>query len=281
MTTQVNESAARAKRSSDLALRVRRHVLAMTSSSGASHIGGAFSMADLLAALYEGWLRVDPADPSNPARDRFVLSKGHACSALYATLAEKGFFPRQLLETFYRDGTRLAGHVTASGVPGIDVSTGALGHGLAIACGMALAGKRSPAPFRVAAILSDGECDEGSTWEAALFAPHHRLDNLLVIVDYNKVQSLGHVKDVLDLEPLGAKWTAFGWAVREIDGHDPLAIEEALDAVPFADGRPTCIIGHTVKGKGVSFMENQLLWHYRPPSQEELLRALAELPAIS
>ena len=260
----------------ELSLRVRRHVVRMTHRAQSAHVGGALSMADLLAVLYGGWLRVDPAAPSWPARDRFILSKGHACTALYAVLAERGFFSTDLLTSFYTDGARLAGHVTTS-VPGIEVSTGSLGHGLALACGMALAGRRDQDPYRAIALLSDGECDEGSIWEAALFAPHHRLDNLLVIVDYNAIQSLGRVKDILNLDPLADKWRAFGWGVREIDGHHHAVIEDALNGVPFEAGRPSCIVARTVKGKGVSFMEDRLLWHYRSPDAEELARALAEL----
>ena len=162
-------------------------------------------------------------------------------------------------------------------MPGVEVSTGSLGHGLSIGCGMALAGNRDKMPYRVFVLLSDGECDEGSTWEAALFAPHHHLDNIIVIVDYNKIQSFGTVKDVLDLEPLGNKWQTFGWAVREIDGHDFRQIEESLLSVPFKPERPSCIIAHTVKGKGISFMENQLAWHYMPPNDDELRQALVEL----
>jgi transketolase len=244
-----------------------------------SHVGSAFSIADLLAVLYDGILRVDSLRPEWPERDRFVLSKGHACAALYATLAERGFFPLGWLDDFYLDGSRLAGHVTHWGVPGLEASTGALGHGLAIACGMALAGKRDARSFRVFALLSDGECDEGSTWEAALFAPHHQLDNLVTIVDYNKIQSLGSVEEVLDLHPLGAKWESFGWAVREIDGHNLSQIASVLQSVPFQTGKPSCIIAHTVKGKGVSFMENKLLWHYRAPNDEEFRLALSELEA--
>jgi transketolase len=242
-----------------------------------SHIGSAFSMAELLAVLYSQILRVDPSDPQCPERDRFILSKGHACAALYAVLAERGFFPADWLDDFYRDGSRLLGHASHSSVPGVEVSTGSLGHGLAIACGMALAARRDGQAYRVFVLLSDGECDEGSTWEAALFAPHHRLDNLIVIVDYNKIQSLGSVKEVLDLEPLVAKWEAFGWAAREIDGHDVRQIEQTLSRAPFEQGKPSCVIAHTVKGKGVSFMENKLLWHYRTPDAEEMARALAEL----
>ncbi len=256
---------------------IRGKTLRMIHRARSSHAGSALSIADLLAVLYGTVLRVDGRHPDAPDRDRFVLSKGHACAALYAVLAERGFFPRNWVDDFYLDQSHLAGHVTHRGVPGIEASTGALGHGLAIACGMALAGKRDGKSFRVFALLSDGECDEGSTWEAALFAPHHGLDNLISIVDYNKIQSLGTVSDVLNLEPLGAKWDSFGWAVKEIDGHDIAQIAETLESVPFRQGRPSCIIAHTVKGKGVSFMENKLLWHYRAPSDEELRQALDEL----
>jgi transketolase len=259
------------------AARIRTNVLRMIHRAKSSHVGSAFSMAELLAVLYGRVLRIRPDQPDWSERDRFILSKGHACAALYVVLAFKGFFSEDWLDTFYQDGSKLAGHVTDAHVPGVEVSTGSLGHGLPIATGMALAGKRDQTSYRVFALLSDGECDEGSTWEAALFAPHHRLDNLIAIVDYNKIQSLGSVKEVLDLEPFADKWRAFGWAVREIDGHDVEQIEKALAGVPFEPGRPTCIIAHTVKGKGVSFMENNLLWHYRAPDNEELRQALLEL----
>jgi len=259
-----------------LATRIRSHALRMTSRAKSSHIGSSLSIADLLAVLYSEVLRIDPTRPDWPDRDRFILSKGHAAAAVYAALAEAGFFPLEWLDTFYTDGSRLAGHVIYS-VPGIEASTGSLGHGLSIGCGMALAGKRDNQPYRVFALLSDGECDEGSTWESALFAPHHQLDNLIAIVDYNKIQSFGNVKDVLDLEPLAEKWQSFGWAAREIDGHDIGQIEDALLNVPFTPGKPSCIIAHTVKGKGVSFMEGKLAWHYQPPSNDDLRRALAEL----
>jgi transketolase len=249
----------------------------MTHRSGASHVGSSMSMAELLAVLYGGVLRVDPSRPDWPGRDRFILSKGHGCAGLYAALAGRGFFPPAWLDDFYRDGCRLAGHATSAGVPGIEVSTGSLGHGLSIGCGMALAAKRSDAAFRVFVMVSDGECDEGSTWEAALFAGHHGLDKLTVIVDYNKIQSMGHVRDVLGLEPFGQKWSAFGWNVREIDGHDVDAIDSSLQAVPWVHGKPSCMIAHTVKGRGISFMEDKLLWHYRSPNAEELERALEEL----
>jgi transketolase len=265
------------EQSARLARKIRLQALQMIYRAKSSHLGSAYSMADLLAVLYGGVLRIDPQKPDAADRDRFVLSKGHACAALYAVLAERGFFPQEWLQDFYQDGTRLAGHATHVGVPGVEVSTGSLGHGLPIACGMALAGKRDRQSYRVFTLLSDGECDEGSTWEGVLFAPHHELDNLIAIVDYNKIQSLGTVKEVLDLEPFAAKWKAFGWAVREIDGHDCAQIERALTKLPFEPGKPTCVVAHTVKGKGVSFMENKLLWHYRAPDGDEMARALAEL----
>ncbi|HVY62008.1 MAG TPA: transketolase [Planctomycetota bacterium] len=261
----------------ELARAIRVDVVQMVARVKASHVGTCFSMADILGVLYTGVLRVDPARPDWPDRDRLVLSKGHGGAALYAALAETGFYPRDWLDTYCLDGSKLAGHICHKGVPGVEVSTGSLGHGMPIACGFALAQKRDARPARTFLILSDGECDEGSTWEGALFAPHHKLDNLVAIVDYNKIQSFGSVKEVLDLEPFGAKWRAFGWAVREVDGHDPDAVRAALTEVPLEPGRPTAIIAHTVKGKGVSYMENQLAWHYKSPDPEQLARALAEL----
>jgi transketolase len=245
--------------------------------AGSSHVGSVFSAVDVLAVLYDRILRIDPAQPDWMDRDRFILSKGHASAGLYVALAERGFFPESWLDEFCRDGGRLAGHITHVGVPGVEVSTGSLGHGLPLACGMALVGKRESRPYRVFTMLSDGECDEGSTWEAVLFAPFHRLDNLVAIVDYNKIQSLGTVKETLDLDSLAAKWQAFGWSVVEIDGHDFMQIENAFRAIPAQPGMPTCVIAHTIKGKGVSFMENKLLWHYRSPDADELRLALAEL----
>jgi transketolase len=258
------------------ATKIRAHVLRMIHQAKSSHVGSALSIADLLAVLYGGILHVDPAHLQSLSRDRFILSKGHACAAVYAILAECGFFPKEWLDTFYLDGSHLPGHITHS-VPGVEASTGALGHGLPIGCGMALAGKQSGQSYRVFVLLSDGECDEGSIWEAALFAPNHGLDNLVVIVDYNKIQALGKVKEVLDLEPLAGKWQAFGWATREIDGHDFSQIENTLQIVPFKPRQPSCIIAHTIKGKGVSFMENQLAFHYKPPDDEQLHQALTEL----
>jgi transketolase len=261
----------------ELARRIREHCVRMTSRANASHVGSALSTADLLAVLYGRVLLCDATRPDWPERDRFILSKGHGCTALYAVLAEAGYFPLEQLETFCQDGSPLVGHATHKDMPGVEVSTGSLGHGLSLAVGMALAGRRDGKSHRVFCLVSDGECDEGSTWEPALFAPHHELDNLVVIVDYNKIQSLGRVEEVIDLDPLAEKWRAFGWATEEIDGHDIGAIEEVFRRLPFEPGRPSCIVAHTVKGKGVSFMEDKLLWHYRAPLGELLDEALAEL----
>ncbi|HEY1011418.1 MAG TPA: transketolase [Herpetosiphonaceae bacterium] len=255
---------------------IRTHTLHMVHRTNSSHVGTCFSMAELLAVLYGGALRIDPADPAWEGRDRFILSKGHGAAILYAALAERGFFPREWLDSYACDGSPLLAHASHH-VPGVEVSTGSLGHGLAIGCGMALAGKRAAAEHRVVVLLSDGELDEGSNWEPILFAPQHGLDNLVAIVDYNKIQSLGSVSEVIELEPLADKWRACRWGVREIDGHDPAQIERALAELPFAAGAPSVIIAHTVKGKGVSFMEHQLAWHYKAPNREQLALALAEV----
>lgn len=259
-----------------LAKLVRIHALRMTSLGGGSHIGSVFSCADILAVLYGGVLNVSPNDPKFKSRDRFILSKGHACAGLYAVLAERFFFPLEKLDTHYQDGSDLCGHASHK-VPGIEVSTGALGHGLSLACGMAYAAKLAGSTHRVFGLLSDGECNEGSTWEAALFAAHHKLSNLTIIIDYNRLQGIAPVSEVLELSPFADKWTAFGWAVREVDGHDHPSLNTTLRAAPFAADKPSCLIAHTVKGKGVSFMENTILWHYRIPRGAEYDAALAEL----
>jgi len=260
-----------------LAKRLRVRVINMTAAARSSHVGGGLSMAEILAVLYGRILRVDPARPDWPERDRFILSKGHACAGLYAILAERGFIPIDELSQFYQNGSRLSGHATHTNNPGIECSTGSLGHGLPIGCGMALASRSAATPYRVFVVLSDGECDEGSNWEAALFAGHHGLDNPTVVIDYNKGQSLGNTNDVLRLDPLADKWRAFGWNAVEVDGHDVSALSAELDRVPPEKGKPTCIVAHTGKGKGVSFMEGSLLWHYRTPAGEELAAALAEI----
>jgi transketolase len=243
-----------------LANRIRAHCLRMTHDGASGHVGSMLSMAELIAVLYERILRVDPERPKWPERDRFVLSKGHGGGAVYAALAEKGFFPREWLKTYYQDNGKLMGHISHY-VPGVEFSTGSLGHGLSVAVGMALAAQCARATHRVFCLLSDGDCDAGSTWEAILFAAQHKLDNLTGIVDYNRVQALGHMHEVIELEPFADKLEAFGWAVRQVDGHDCLAIESAL----------------TTKGKGVDWMENTVSCHYRYASEEQIAEALARL----
>ncbi|MGK2962845.1 MAG: transketolase [Gemmatimonadaceae bacterium] len=261
----------------DLALRIRKHAVQMTNLGGSSHVGSVLSMADIVAVLYGGILRVDPSNPRHPERDRFILSKGHAGAGIYAALAERGFFSTDLLDKHCADGSVLSGHVSHRGVPGVELSTGSLGHGLSVGAGMAYGAKLDNQSQRAFVLLSDGECDEGSTWEAAMFASHHQLDNLVAIVDYNKIQSLAPVAETLALEPFGDKWRAFGWSVAEIDGHDHTSLYASLSVIPRVTGNPTCIIAHTVKGKGVSFMERSVLWHYRTPRGTEYDEALNEL----
>jgi len=260
-----------------LAQRIRRHAVRMTSSGGSSHVGSILSMADIVAVLYAGILRVDPANPSWPRRDRFILSKGHAGAGVYAALAERGFFGVERLRDHYRNGSVFSGHVSHKGVPGVELSTGSLGHGLGVGCGMAYAARLSGSSHRVFVLMSDGECDEGSNWEAILFAGHHRLGRLTVIIDYNKIQSLASTESTLGLEPFGEKWRSFRWDVREVDGHDHAALRETLAAETNSDGPPLCVVAHTTKGKGVPFMENSVLWHYRTAQGEELEAALSAL----
>ncbi len=266
--------------SKKLSQKIRLHSLRMTSRGESSHIGSVFSMADILAVLYAKILRYDPKRPKWEDRDRFILSKGHAGAGVYAVLAECGFFPISKLDDHYKDGSDLSGHVSHKGIPGVEISTGSLGHGLSIGSGMALAAKMDDFDRRTFVVLSDGECDEGSIWEAVLFSSHHRLDNLTVIVDYNKIQSLASVEETLNLEPFKDKWESFGWNVNEVDGHDHDQLESALQSIPFQKDRPNCIIAHTIKGKGVSFMENQVLWHYRTAKNEEYAAALRELEKV-
>jgi len=261
----------------ELARRIRCHAVRMTSLGRSSHIGSVLSAADILAVLYGRVLRVDPENPAWGERDRFILSKGHAGAGVYAALAERGFFPVAKLLTHYQDGSDLCGHVSHRGIPGVEVSTGSLGHGLSIAAGMALSARLDGQPHRVFALLSDGECDEGSTWEAALFASHNKLDNLVAIVDYNGIQSLARVSEVLELEPFLDKWVSFGWSAHEVDGHDHAGLLASLTRLPACPGRPTCVVARTVKGKGVSFMEGQVLWHYRSPRGAEYEAAMREL----
>jgi transketolase len=259
-----------------LAKQIRSLALQMVTRAKASHIGSALSIADIVAVLYSEVLRVDPVRPDWAERDRFILSKGHACVAVYAALAAKGFFPVSDLETYGQDQSNLMNHISHK-VKGVEFSTGALGHGLPFGVGKAMSAKRMGGDWRTFVLLSDGEMDEGSNWEALMFAAHHKLDNLVAIIDYNKLQSLTTVAQTLALEPLADKIRAFGWSVAEVDGNDHQQLTKALHTIPAETGKPTLLIAHTVKGKGVSFMENQVVWHYRSPSAEQLAQALAEL----
>ncbi|HEY3195390.1 MAG TPA: transketolase [Candidatus Dormibacteraeota bacterium] len=262
-----------------LARKLRAHSLRMISQAKTSHIGSCLSVADILAVLYGHILRIDPRHPDWSDRDRLIMSKGHAAAISYAAVAEAGFMPIKRLDEYARNGGQLYGHATHVGVPGVEMSSGSLGHGLPVGTGMALTAKRGRKGWRVFVIMSDGECDEGSNWEAILFAAHHRLDNLTIVIDYNKIQSLDRVERTLGLEPLTDKFRAFGWSVREVDGHEVSDLRDALEQVPMEAGRPNAIIAHTVKGKGVSWMEDKVLWHYRHPTEEELAKALAEVEA--
>ena len=265
-----------------LAWLIRRHGLEMTHLSRGSHIGAIFSLAEIMATLYTGVLNVDPANPRMPERDRLILSKGHAGAAVYAALAERGFFPVEELSTHYANGSRLSGHVSHKGIPGVEFSTGSLGHGLAVAAGMALGGKMDKADWRVYAVLGDGECDEGSVWEAALQAHQYRLDHLIAVIDRNRMQSLDFSENTIALEPFADKWRAFGWHTQVVDGHDVDALRAAFEQAKAnrGTGKPSVIIAETTKGKGVSFMENDILWHYRTPQGEEYEAALRELEAL-
>jgi transketolase len=228
-------------------------------------------------AAYWHVLNIDPQTPHDPLRDRFILSKGHAAAALYAVLAMKGYFPIEELDTFCKEGGRLAEHPPANLLPGVEAATGSLGHGLPLGCGMALSGRIKGETFRVFALLSDGENNEGSVWEAAMFAAAQKLDNVCVVVDYNKWQATARSDETLMLAPLCDKWAAFGWDAREIDGHDIGALAEAMQRVPNGSGKPVALIAHTIKGKGVSFMEDDNNWHYRAPTAEEVVKAHKEL----
>ena len=255
----------------------RREILEMTTRAGSGHPGGSLSSIDVLTALYFHHIRVDPKNPKWEDRDRFILSKGHSCPALYAVLAERGFFSKEILSTLRRYGSILQGHPDMNRTPGIEMSTGSLGQGLSVSCGIALAGKLDGRDYRVYCLMGDGEIDEGSIWEAAMIAPHFKLGNLIGIIDRNMLQIDGTTECVVRLEPLSDKWKAFGWSVVEVDGHDMLQILDALDAASRANDVPTVIIAKTIKGKGVSFMENQLQYHGQSLTEEELVRALEEL----
>ncbi|MBQ6807605.1 MAG: transketolase [Firmicutes bacterium] len=260
-----------------LARTMRQEIIKMLTASASGHPGGSLSATDFLAVLYGEFMNVDPAEPRKADRDRFVLTKGHAAPALYAILALKGFFPMEELANLRKLGSPLQGHPDMHKVPGVDASTGSLGQGLSLACGMALAAKMDGQDYRVYALMGDGEQQEGQVWEAAMFAAHYKLDNLVILLDHNHLQIDGNIADVLNPDPLDEKYRAFGWNVIQIDGHDHEQIRTALAQAREVKGQPTVIIGETVKGKGVSFMENQAGWHGKAPNAEQSAQALAEL----
>jgi transketolase len=259
------------------ARRLRARVVRLCHDGRSPHLGSCLSCIDILTVAYFRTLRIDPSHPDAPERDRFILSKGHAAPALYATLAARAFFAENLLETYNLDDSVLAEQPAPGCVPGLEAATGSLGHGLSIAVGMALAGRIRRQSYRVVGLLSDGECNEGSVWEAAMFAAAQRLDRLMAIVDYNRWQATGRSDAVMALAPLADKWRAFGWSTREVDGHDIAALVATLTPLPDGTGKPVAVIAHTIKGKGVSFMEDDNNWHYRVPTDDELRSALAEL----
>lgn len=256
---------------------IRRHIIRMIHASQSGHPGGSLSATDIVTALYFHFMRVDPGNPDWPARDRFILSKGHACPVWYAALAERGFFPTEELLTLRQINGRLQGHPDMHKTPGVDISTGSLGQGLSAGVGMALGLKLDRSDARVYVMLGDGELNEGQVWEAALAAAKFGLDNLVAIVDYNNLQLDGRCSEVMPIEPLADKWRAFNWAVFEIDGHAMRAIVDTIEAAHNVAGRPSVVIAHTIKGKGVSFMEDQCDWHGRAPNDAEFERAMAEL----
>ena len=260
------------------ALTLRQRLITTSATAKIPHLGSCLSCVELLVALYWQELQIDPANPVDPDRDRFLLSKGHGAPILFQVLAERGFFPLERLNDFGKAGSVFHEHPPKPGyIPGIEAATGSLGHGLPMALGMALAARIQKRPTRCYALMSDGECNEGSIWEAAMLAAAQKVHSLTAIIDFNKWQATGRSQEVMALDPLAAKWEAFGWHAQEIDGHDFVAIGQALAAARAENERPSVIVAHTVKGKGVSFMEDDNNWHYRTPNPEELAAALAEL----
>jgi transketolase len=260
-----------------MARQLRRHVITMIATAGSGHPGGSLSAADIVTALYFKVMRHDPENPRWPDRDRFILSKGHVAPILYAALAECGYFPVEELSTLRKLDSRLQGHTDRTLTPGVEMSAGSLGQGLSFGIGVALAGRLDKRGYQVYVLLGDGECEEGQVWEAAMFAPHHRVDNLTAIVDHNDLQLDGRVCDIMGIEPLADKWRAFNWHVLEINGHDIKQILQALKKARETKGKPTVIIAHTIKGKGVSFMEGNVDFHGKAPTPQEAEIALKEL----
>jgi transketolase len=262
----------------ELAWLIRRDVVEMTHLSGGSHIASVLSMADFLAVLYADIAKVDPKNPRLSGRDKIILSKGHAGAGIYSALANMGFFDREILKSHYQNGSILSGHVSHKNVPGVEISTGSLGHGLSIGSGLAYGAKINKSTEKVFVILGDGECDEGSIWEAALISNHFKLNNLIAIVDYNKMQSLDFVENTISLHPLDKKWEAFGWNVITLDGHNHEDLKNGYIKAVNSTEKPTVILANTIKGKGISFMENNILWHYRFPHEgDEYNNSLIEL----
>lgn len=256
---------------------IRKRDIEIIFGAGLGHVGGDFSATDILTTLYFSVLRYDPTRPDKPDRDRFILSKGHSSGALYTTLSQAGYFPDAELDSYMKPLSRLNGHPDRVKIPGVETNTGPLGHGLPVAVGCAIASKLSEKQWRVYALTGDGELQEGSNWEAAMTAAQYKLDNLTVIVDRNGLQQGDYTENTVALEPLADKWRAFGWSVREVDGHDYGALLDTFDALPFGEGKPNCIIAHTHKGQGVSFITDQVGWHHRVPTSDELSAALQEL----
>jgi len=259
-----------------IANNIRCNALSCVYKSKSSHIGSGFSCADILTVLYGGWLNISPDSIKDPNRDRFILSKGHAAATYYATLAEYGFIPKEWLQSYCQFGSKLGGHVSHT-VPGVEFSSGSLGHGLPAGVGMALGAKRAGKDYRVVVLMSDGEMNSGANWEAIMMAAGQNLKNLLAIVDRNKLQAMGFTEDIIPFGDLIRKFEAFGWSAKAIDGHDFKSIKTALDMFPFSDKKPSVIIANTIKGKGVSFMENRLEWHYKSPNEDEFKKAMKEL----
>jgi len=260
-----------------IARKLRRHVITMISTAGSGHPGGSLSAADIVTALYFRIMRHAPANPKWPDRDRFILSKGHAAPVLYAALAECGYFPLEWLTTLRKTGACLQGHTDSTLTPGVDMSAGSLGQGLSVGIGMALAARLDKKDYRTYVMLGDGECQEGQVWEAAMFAPNYKLDNLTAIVDYNGLQLDGFTSKIMDLEPFAEKWRSFKWEVLQIDGHDMQQVVDALQKSAQVKGKPVVIVARTVKGKGVSFMENNVDYHGKAPGKSEIETALREL----
>lgn len=265
------------KELTELAKKLRRHVITMIATAGSGHPGGSLSAADIIAVLYFKVMRYDPQNPQWPERDRFILSKGHAAPILYTALAESGYFSVEELATLRKLNSRLQGHTDRTTTPGVEMSAGALGQGLSFGIGTALAARLDARDYQVYVLLGDGECDEGQIWEAAMAAAHFKVDNLVAIIDHNKQQLDGWTQDIMNLEPLTEKWRAFNWHVIEIDGHNIDQIQQALEEAETIKGKPSVIIAHTIKGKGVSFMENNIDFHGKAPTPEQAELALREL----